>query len=122
RWSALARFLAEVRQEPLDFKRQPPEGMLTAWLPAEQATLSLVVLYPRLALCELAGQFPLEEQEPVCQIGLQAGEQALGLAATLQDPAATAFSQRATGQTSCRQLPQAYVQLEPLGGSSDETD
>jgi len=29
---------------------------------------------------------------------------------------------RATGQNSCRQLTQAYVQLGPLGGPSDETD
>jgi hypothetical protein len=91
RWRSLAEFLAEVRQDPLDLRRRPAEDMLRAWPPAEQATLFLVALYPRVVLCEIAGQFPVEQQGQLYRVGLQAGEEAFRLAAMLEDPAAAAF-------------------------------
>jgi hypothetical protein len=91
RWSTLARFLAEVRQNPLNPRQQLSKDLLTVWSPTEQVTLGLVMLFPRVALCELAGQYPIEDQERLYRVGLQSAAEAFDLAVRLQDPAAAAF-------------------------------
>src|SRR4051794_648740 len=60
--SQLAAFLAAVREDPLDFEREPPEELASSMAPVERMTLSLLLLNPRLALCEMAGQYPIEQQ------------------------------------------------------------
>ncbi len=87
---ALAEFLESVLREPIDPQRELSEKVLTACDPEGQATLFLLVLFPRLALCELATQFPPERREQLLRIGLQAAEQACQVAAMLQDRAVAA--------------------------------
>ncbi|HEY1189480.1 MAG TPA: tetratricopeptide repeat protein [Gemmata sp.] len=90
--AALAAFLNAVREEPLDPAREPPEELFASLAPPEQMTLYLVLLYPRLALCEMAGQFPLDQQDRLYRIGLESGERACQVAQTLEDRALHAFS------------------------------
>jgi CHAT domain-containing protein/tetratricopeptide (TPR) repeat protein len=100
RWSELAEFLTSVQQEPISFDRQLPDGLLASWsetgfflllLRPEQMALSVVDLYPRLALCELALQAPPEEQQTLLQVGIQAAEDVCKLATRSKDPALDAF-------------------------------
>src|SRR5262249_53423919 len=59
----LASFLSAVRAAPFDARRRLPEALAGATEAPEQLTLRLVLLYPRLVLCEFAKQFPLDQQE-----------------------------------------------------------
>jgi CHAT domain-containing protein len=94
RWRQLADFLADVRTEPISFERELPRELQDGWPDAEQMTLLLLGLYPRVALCELAAEAPVERQESLLEAGIQAGEQACQLAERLEDGAVWAFFRR----------------------------
>ena len=107
--SDLADFLEAVRQAPFDFERDLTPTLSQLCGPEEQATLDLLVLYPRLALCEYAVQFPPEQRGQLFRIGLEAAEQSCQVAATLRDEALRAFSRnvQARGFQEQRQLEEA---------------
>ncbi|HKI36229.1 MAG TPA: CHAT domain-containing tetratricopeptide repeat protein [Gemmataceae bacterium] len=91
RWHEVGEFLTQVREEPLDPSREPSEELMAA-LPREgQLTLYLLILYPRMALCEMASQYPVEQQDGLFDMGLQAAEQAGQVAEALQDEALVSF-------------------------------
>jgi tetratricopeptide (TPR) repeat protein len=90
-WIMLTDFLAEVRLDPFDLEREPSEEMLAAWSGADHATLILLVLYPRVALCERAAGAVLAVQDQMLYLGLEAGEQAYELTEMVGDAAAGAF-------------------------------
>jgi CHAT domain-containing protein len=90
-WPALGAFLVAVRENPLDLKRQASAEMVRACTPGDQATLSLLLLDPRAALCEMAMQFPAQHQDRLLEVGIQAAEQACQVAGMLEDGAAEAF-------------------------------
>jgi hypothetical protein len=69
RWRLLAAFLVDVRREPLENDRKQPEELGDGWSNAEHATILLLILYPRVAMCQLAGQAPLEMQEQLVHPG-----------------------------------------------------
>jgi tetratricopeptide (TPR) repeat protein len=105
-WAVLADFLADVARDLLSPERDLPEELAQGWPRPEQATLFLLFLYPRVALCEMAAEAPVEMQEALLRVGLEAGEQACGLVGTPRDAAVAAFfrSVLARGHLELRQL------------------
>ncbi|HKI36446.1 MAG TPA: CHAT domain-containing tetratricopeptide repeat protein [Gemmataceae bacterium] len=114
RWRQLVAFLSQVRDEPFNRDREVSEELVKT-LPHEgQLTLLLLRLFPRMALCETAGQFPVEEQDGLFDTGLQAAKQAVQIAAALQDEALVAFCKvnLAGGLQELRQLEAARASFE----------
>jgi CHAT domain-containing protein/tetratricopeptide (TPR) repeat protein len=87
----LAAFLTAVRENPIDFDRESPDELLATLASPEQMTLFLLLLYPRLALCEIADQYPIKQQHQLYRIGLESAERACQLAQALEDQAVHAF-------------------------------
>jgi CHAT domain-containing protein/Tfp pilus assembly protein PilF len=96
RWLGLRAYLSDVREDPMSFDRELPEEVESeVWSREDAATLELVELYPQLALCELAAQFPLEHQEEGFQAGIEGAEGACSLAEFLHDDSVYAFARMA---------------------------
>src|SRR5262245_32266271 len=84
-WQSLATFLAEVQEDPLDPSREPPRELVEGLAAEGEAVLVLLLLYPRMALCEMAGRAPVEQQDWLYHIGLDAAKQAADVGRRLQD-------------------------------------
>jgi tetratricopeptide (TPR) repeat protein len=114
RWRELAEFLTRVREDPFDPRHPPPERFLAGSSAEEQATLYLLTLNPRAALCEFAAEAPVEQQEQLFQIGLEAVEEACQAAAFLEDRASQAFFRgvQARGFQEVRQLEAARASYQ----------
>ncbi len=87
----LVAFLASVQENPLDPQREAPEELMNVCAREEQATLLLLYLYPRLALCKMASRYAVEHRGRLLAIGLEAAGKACRLATMLEDETAEAF-------------------------------
>ena len=91
REAALPRFLQEVQRDPSDFKRRAPALDAAAYSVVENETISALVFYPYVALCEQAVQFAVEERDEALRFGITATQRALNLPTVRDDPALSAF-------------------------------
>ena len=109
RWRELPEYLARVKAEPLDPTQTPPAALVSLAGTPENATLGILGLNPRAALCELAGQFPTGHQERLLGLGLESAQEAAKLSLSCADRALAAFYGLllARGLRELRQLEQA---------------
>jgi CHAT domain-containing protein len=92
-WNALTGYLEQVRANPMEFQELPSE---LSMLPdqAGQSTIQLILLFPRLAACQLISQVPLDSRERFGRMGIEAAERSVQIAVLLQDPATEAFCRK----------------------------
>ncbi|MEO0445819.1 MAG: tetratricopeptide repeat protein, partial [Verrucomicrobiota bacterium] len=104
-WRPLHESVETFLGAPTDPSWEPPEE-LPDLSQSEKVTLVIVQLFPRMALCEMAGQFPPEQQSQLYQMGFQAAEQVKKLGNAIGDLPLVVFScaMQARGFQECRQL------------------
>ncbi len=90
-WPALAGFLEDFRDDPISFERQPPAMPLDDLSYIERGTLDLLLILPRVVLCQFGNQYPAEYQNQFFQAGITAANHASAIAKSLDDGACQAF-------------------------------
>jgi tetratricopeptide (TPR) repeat protein len=92
RWRTLVNFLTDVQRKPITFDREPPDFDWEEWTPVERVTVRLTHLSPWVALCSLAKQARLEDQEQRFRMGIESGTVTQEVAERLGDDALRASS------------------------------
>ncbi len=90
-WPALTEFLEDVHQEPVSFERPSPQLPFDELDDEEQATLVLLLLFPRILLCASNTQIASESQFDVFQTGIETVDLASEIARNLGDSPVMAF-------------------------------
>ena len=88
---ALTDYLVAFRDEPIQ-PREAPSLDADSLNQHQQVALFLVSSFPMVALCEFAGQFPLNQQTQMYEMGLQTSEQWLGAAKLIEDKSLEAIA------------------------------
>ncbi|MCA9047636.1 MAG: hypothetical protein KDA89_02845, partial [Planctomycetaceae bacterium] len=112
-FAVLRTWLTEFRDSPLQ-PREPCDTESLDLPQAEQIALTLVQTWPFVALCEMAGQFPPDQQTQLFQMGQQTAELWLKLSEVTDDAAlaATAHSFLANSHDELRNLESAVASFE----------
>jgi tetratricopeptide (TPR) repeat protein len=91
RGAALTQFLGDVRRNPYDGLRCPPDFDPAENTHAENVTLDILRGLPYVALCEVATEFTIDFQAQALNLGILFAEKVVGRATAVNDAALVAF-------------------------------
>ncbi len=69
-WALVQASIARFAAKPMDPRIERPQPIPPVLSPMEGATMGIAQLFPRMVLCEMAWQYPAEQQTRFFQMGL----------------------------------------------------